>query len=25
MKAPCAFINRFECQLWEDQCYGKTY
>lgn len=25
MADPCDFTNRFECQLWEDQCYGKTY
>lgn len=25
MTEECSFINRFECELWEDQCYGKTY
>ena len=25
MKRQCAFIDRFECIYWEDQCYGKTY
>jgi len=25
MKTPCVFINKFECQLFENQCYGKTY
>lgn len=25
MNKMCIFTDKYECTLWEDQCYGKTY